>query len=150
MDPFNFSDALVGILAQRLARRLCHSCKGSYTATESEMRALAEEYCMGTVLDPDDILQQWLKSNFATDGKFELYTANGCRECEGTGFKGRVGLYEFLEAKLPIKKLIQHKATVEALQDEAIKQGMRTLKQAGIVLVLQGQTNMYQVRAVCN
>ena len=150
MDPFNFSDALVGILAQRLARRYCSSCKEVYTATNEEMQELLEEYCSGTPLEPAEVLQHWQKTYASESGKFSLYNAVGCTQCGGLGYKGRVGLYEFLEATLPIKKMIQHQATVEELQSAAILQGMRTLKQAGIELVLQGQANIFQIRAVCN
>ncbi|MFA6972198.1 MAG: ATPase, T2SS/T4P/T4SS family [Gallionella sp.] len=150
MDPFNFSDALVGILAQRLTRRYCPSCKEAYKATEEEILALAEEYCLGTSFDPADIVSQWKNTYPNKEGGFTLFSANGCRDCEGTGYKGRVGLYEFLEATAPIKKLIQHRGTVEDIQAVAIRQGLRTLKQAGIELVLQGQTNIYQIRSVCN
>lgn len=150
MDPFNFSDALVGILAQRLARRYCTDCKDAYTATNEEIQELLEEYCLGTPLNPAEVLQRWQKTYANAAGEFVLYTAVGCSQCGGTGYRGRVGLYEFLEATLSIKKLIQHQATVEELQSAAILQGMRTLKQAGIELVLQGQANIFQIRAVCN
>lgn len=150
MDPFNFSDALVGILAQRLARRYCPDCKDAYTATNEEIQELLEEYCSGTPLNPAEALQRWQKTYANAAGEFVLYTAVGCSQCGGTGYRGRVGLYEFLEATLTIKKLIQHQATVEELQSAAILQGMRTLKQAGIELVLQGQANIFQIRAVCN
>jgi type II secretory ATPase GspE/PulE/Tfp pilus assembly ATPase PilB-like protein len=150
MDPFNFSDALVGILAQRLARRYCPACKDAYTATNEEIQELLEEYCLGTPLKPAEVLQRWQKTYVNAAGEFVLYNAAGCSHCGGTGYRGRVGLYEFLEATLSIKKLIQHQATVEELQSAAILQGMRTLKQAGIELVLQGQANIFQIRAVCN
>ena len=150
MDPFNFSDALVGILAQRLVRRHCTACKEKVTATGEQIHDLLEEYCLGTPLNPDEVLQRWKKTYLDETGRFSLYAAGGCVDCEDTGYKGRMGLYEFLEATLPVKKLIQHQATVEELQATAILQGMRTLRQAGIELVLQGQTNIYQVRAVCN
>lgn len=150
MDPFNFSDALVGILAQRLTRRYCYACKEAYTASEDEIQALAEEYCVGTRLLAEQVLSGWKKTYLNAEQGFTLYTAKGCRECEGTGYKGRLGLYEFLEATEAIKKLIQHQGTVEAIQDTAIDQGLRTLKQSGIELVLQGQTNIFQIRSVCN
>jgi type II secretory ATPase GspE/PulE/Tfp pilus assembly ATPase PilB-like protein len=150
MDPFNFSDALVGILAQRLTRRYCYSCKEAYTATSEEIQGLAEEYCLGMPFNPDDIVRQWKKTYRNAAGEFSLYLPKGCRECGGTGYKGRVGLYEFLEATAPIKKLLQHQGTVEALQAEAVSHGLRTLKQSGIELVLQGQTNILQIRSVCN
>ena len=150
MDPFNFSDALVGILAQRLTRRYCYACKEAYTASSEELQGLAEEYCLGTPWSPDEILQQWKKTYLNAAGEFSLYRAAGCHECEETGFKGRLGLYEFLEATPAIKKLIQHQGTVEVLQNTAIGQGLRTLKQSGIELVLQGQTHISQIRSVCN
>lgn len=150
MDPFNFSDALVGILAQRLARRYCHACKLAYIADDEEIKALAEEYCLGTPFFADDIVQQWKKSYLNAQGEFQLYVSQGCEECGDSGFHGRLGIYEFLEATPPIKKLIQKQSTIEALQVGALNQGMRTLKQAGIELVMQGQTNILQIRSVCN
>jgi type II secretory ATPase GspE/PulE/Tfp pilus assembly ATPase PilB-like protein len=150
MDPFNFSDALVGILAQRLTRRYCKVCKESYTPTRDEIQALAGEYCLGMPFSAADIVQKWEKEYRNKAGEFTLYTAKGCRECEGTGYKGRMGLYEFLEASPSIKKLIQRQANVDEIQLEAVHGGLRTLKQSGIELVLQGQTNIFQIRAVCN
>ncbi len=150
MDPFNFSDALVGILAQRLTRRYCQECREIYTATDEEIQSLVEEYCTGTPQLPEQVIQSWRKKYLNADGGFSLYAAHGCRECEGSGYKGRVGLYELLEATPPIKKLIQHQGTVEQIQTVAAGQCLRTLKQAGIELVLQGQTNILQIRSVCN
>lgn len=150
MDPFNFSDALVGILAQRLAKRYCEKCKQLHIASVDEIKALAQEYCENTQLNPDHVYQQWQKNYAHTNGEFALFAARGCTECGGTGYKGRIGLYEFLEASAAIKKLIQQKATVEALLSAAIHQGMRTLKQDGIEKILQGHTDILQVRAVCN
>ena len=158
MDPFNFSDALVGILAQRLTRRYCYACKEAYAADYDEIQALAVEYCLGTSFDPADIVTKWKKTypdawkktDPDAEPNFTLYSAKGCNECEGTGYKGRIGLYEFLEATASIKKLVQHQGTVEQLQTEAIHQGLRTLKQSGIELVLQGQTHINQIRSVCN
>lgn len=150
MDPFNFSDALVGILAQRLAKRYCGHCKKSHIASADDINELALEYCQGTPLDPDAVYQQWRKTYANENGEFSLSSANGCTECGGTGYKGRIGLYEFLEASAPIKKLIQKQATVENLLFAAINQGMHTLKQDGIEKILQGHTDIYQIRAVCS
>jgi len=150
MDPFNFSDALVGILAQRLAKQFCEHCKKSHTASVDDINELAREYCLNTPLDPDTVYQQWRKTNANESGEFSLSSANGCTECGGTGYKGRIGLYELLEASAPIKKLIQRKATVEDLLFAAINQGMHTLKQDGIEKILQGHTDISQIRAACN
>lgn len=150
MDPFNFADALVGILAQRLAKRYCGHCKKSYIASVDDIKELAREFCVNTPLDPDAVYQEWRKSYANKNGEFSLSSASGCTECGGTGFKGRIGLYEFLEASVPIKKLIQKEATVEELLFTAINQGMHTLKQDGILKILQGHTDINQIRAVCN
>jgi type II secretory ATPase GspE/PulE/Tfp pilus assembly ATPase PilB-like protein len=111
---------------------------------------LAREYCQGTPLDPETVYQQWQKIYANENGEFSLASANGCTECGGTGYKGRIGLYEFLEASVPVKKLIQKRATVEELLFAAIKQGMHTLKQDGVEKILQGHTDIFQIRAVCN
>lgn len=150
MDPFNFSDSLVGILAQRLVKRYCEHCKKNHIASVDEVNNLAQEYCQNTPLDPDTVYQQWQKTYANENGEFVLSSANGCTECGGTGYKGRMGVYEFLEASTPIKKLIQQRATVENLLFKAIKQGMCTLKQDGIEKILQGYTDIFQIRAVCN
>lgn len=150
MDPFNFSDALLGILAQRLAKRYCEKCKTQHIASIDEVKALAQEYCENTALNPDIIYQQWQTKYAPENGEFALFSAQGCAACGGTGYKGRIGLYEFLEATPQIRKLIQKRATVEELFLEAFSQGMCTLKQDGITKILQGHTDISQIRAVCN
>src|SRR3954452_15033533 len=159
MDPFNFADALLGVLAQRLAKRLCAKCKQSHPATQEEIKLLLEEYC--TELkntdtwkrDPkaayESIYREWAKS-FADDkGQFTLHSPVGCESCGGTGYKGRVGLHELLLGTDPIKKLIQEKSRVADVLAVALNENMRTLKQDGVEKVLQGVTDMHQVRAVC-
>ena len=158
MDPFNFADALLGILAQRLGKRLC-SCKEAYTPDANEIKSMLTEYCLelkntaGWKKDPDAafkaIYQEWAKS-FANDkGQFTLYRAKGCDKCNNSGYKGRVGLHELLEGTDAIKKNIQEHARVAEMFATALEDGMRTLKQDGIEKVLQGVTDMKQVRAVC-
>jgi type II secretory ATPase GspE/PulE/Tfp pilus assembly ATPase PilB-like protein len=159
MDPFNFADALLGILAQRLAKRLCSKCKQPHPAGQDEIKLLLEEYCQemkntdSWKKDPkgayEAIYREWAKS-FADDkGQFTLYTPVGCEACGGTGYKGRVGLHELLLGTDPIKKLIQEHARVAEVLATALNEGMRTLKQDGVEKVLQGITDMHQVRAVC-
>ncbi len=158
MDPFNFSDALLGILAQRLAKRLCKNCKEAYHPDDVEIRRLLTEYVeelTNTVAwkaDPDGsrekILQEW-RARYAKDGQFTLYRAKGCEACSDTGYKGRLGLHELLVGTDPVKKLIQEKSRVAEILACALNEGMRTLKMDGIEKVLQGTTDMAQVRAVC-
>jgi type II secretory ATPase GspE/PulE/Tfp pilus assembly ATPase PilB-like protein len=138
LDPFSFSDALLCILAQRLARRLCGACKESYRPQESELLQIALEY--GTEqfdrlgLDPATLT---------------LARAKGCPKCSGSGYKGRLGLHELLECGDEMKELIKGKAEVSRLRRQAIADGMTTLKQDGILKCLQGLTDMHEVRRVC-
>jgi type II secretory ATPase GspE/PulE/Tfp pilus assembly ATPase PilB-like protein len=158
MDPFNFADAILGILAQRLAKRLCKDCKKPHPASPEEIRQLMQEYCeelsntQQWKQDPkayvDRQYQEWLQQ-YARDGQFTLYTAQGCEKCSNTGYRGRLGLHELLVGSDAVKKLIQEKARVAEILACALNEDMRTLKMDGIEKVLQGLTDIKQVRAVC-
>jgi type II secretory ATPase GspE/PulE/Tfp pilus assembly ATPase PilB-like protein len=158
MDPFNFADALLGILAQRLAKRLCGKCKQAYAPGAEEVRQILQEYCSELLnTGPfkkdaksayENIYRDLVKSYAGDKGQFTLYKAKGCEACTG-GYKGRVGLHELLIASDPIKKLIQEHARVAEILAVCLEEGMRTLKMDGIEKVLQGITDMPQVRAVC-
>jgi len=159
MDPFNFADALLGILAQRLAKRLCSDCKKPHIASELEIQVMLNEYSeelKHTVLwkhDPEAaakaLYAEWLKL-FANDKKqFIIYTPTGCEKCAGSGYRGRVGLHELLIGSDEVKKAIQSHARVAELLAIALDEGMHTLKQDGMEKVLLGITDMHQIRAVC-
>ncbi len=159
MDPFNFADALLGILAQRLAKRLCGKCKQAYNPGPEEIKQLLQEYCgelMNTTTFKKDaktafenVYKDLVKSYASDKGQFTLYKKVGCEGCGGTGYKGRLGLHELLIATDPMKKLIQEHARVAEMVAVALEEGMRTLKMDGIEKVLQGITDIAQVRAVC-
>ncbi|MCP5242638.1 MAG: GspE/PulE family protein [Burkholderiales bacterium] len=159
MDPFNFADALLGVLAQRLAKRLCKNCKESYTASEREIQLLLAEYCeelrhidhFKADVDKayEEILKNWKKQYGDEQGQITFYKSVGCDECAGTGYRGRVGLHELLTASDALKKNIQERARVAEMLVTALSEGMRTLKQDGIEKVLQGITDIHQVRLVC-
>lgn len=158
MDPFNFADALLGILAQRLAKRLC-DCKKPYTPGQEEIKSMLNEYCLelqntsSWKKDPEGsykaVYQTWVKQFGNDKGQLTLCKPNGCDKCSGTGYKGRVGLHELLEGTDAVKKNIQEHARVAEMFATALEDGMRTLKQDGIEKALQGITDMAQVRAVC-
>jgi type II secretory ATPase GspE/PulE/Tfp pilus assembly ATPase PilB-like protein len=158
MDPFNFSDALLGVLAQRLAKRLC-KCKKSHAASQQEINALLEEYCeeLNNIdrfkADPEaakkEILDGWTKQYGDDKGQIMLYEPVGCDSCSDSGYKGRLGLHELLIATDTIKKNIQEHARVAEMLVTALGEGMRTLKQDGMEKVLEGITDMKQVRTVC-
>jgi type II secretory ATPase GspE/PulE/Tfp pilus assembly ATPase PilB-like protein len=159
MDPFNFSDALLGVLAQRLAKRLCNQCKEAYIASPEEIHALLREYCKELKniecfkVDPDaayhEIETYWVQQYGDEKGQITLYQAIGCEHCLETGYAGRVGLHELLTATDALKKNVQEHARVAEILAIAIEEGMRTLKQDGIEKILQGITDIRQVRTVC-
>ncbi len=159
MDPFNFADALLGILAQRLAKRLCKKCKKPHIATQEEIKSLLTEYSQelknSEVWKQDAnaaykaLYAEWVKLFADDQGQFTLYEKVGCDNCSGTGYRGRVGLHELMVGTDLIKKNIQEHARVAEMFANALNDGMRTLKQDGIEKVLSGITDIHQVRAVC-
>lgn len=138
MDPFNFADALLGVLAQRLARTLCQSCKEKYHPPKEEYDALVHAYGE----------QPFAKLGISYSDQFFLYRGKGCEACKHTGYKGRIGLHELLLATDAIKHLVQTRAAVPDLLKVAVGQGMTTLLQDGVMKVLQGFTDLKQVKAV--
>jgi type II secretory ATPase GspE/PulE/Tfp pilus assembly ATPase PilB-like protein len=158
MDPFNFSDALLGILAQRLAKRMC-SCKQPYNPEGAEIKAFLQEYCdelQNTSTfkkDPkaamEGVYRDWVKTYGNEKGQLTFYKPVGCDKCGGGGYKGRCGLHELLIATDPLKKLIAERARVSELIAVALEEGMRTLKQDGMEKCLTGMTSMKEVRSVC-
>jgi len=158
MDPFNFSDALLGILAQRLARRMC-SCKQGYNPEPAEIKSFLQEYCdelQNTSTfkkDPksamENVYRDWVKTYGNEKGQLTLYKPVGCDKCGGSGMKGRCGLHELLIATDPLKKLIAEKARVAEMLAVALEEGMRTLKQDGMEKCLSGMTSLKEVRSVC-
>jgi type II secretory ATPase GspE/PulE/Tfp pilus assembly ATPase PilB-like protein len=159
MDPFNFADALLGVLAQRLAKRLCPACKEAWRPDADEMRHFLQEYCEEMRNTPDfvvdaegamaRIFDDWKKAYADDKGQFTLYRAKGCSECGNTGYRGRLGLHELMIGTDAIKKHIQERERVAAMLATALHEGMRTLKMDGMEKVLSGATDMKQVRAVC-
>lgn len=137
-DPFSFADAMLGILAQRLCKRICKDCKEEYRPSKEEYDELVagfgEEY--------------WPKLGVAYDGNFKLYRGRGCDACNRTGFKGRLAIHELLLGTDRMKRLIQSKAKTEEMLKVALEEGMTTLVQDGISKVLQGLTTYKQVKAV--
>jgi type II secretory ATPase GspE/PulE/Tfp pilus assembly ATPase PilB-like protein len=137
MDPFNFADALLGVLAQRLARTLCGHCKESYHPAKEEYDALAHGY--GEAL--------FAKLGIPYNEDFLLYHGKGCTECHQSGYSGRMGLHELLVVSDEIKRLIHARATVAELLRVALAEDMTTLVQDGVEKVLAGGTDYVQVKA---
>jgi type II secretory ATPase GspE/PulE/Tfp pilus assembly ATPase PilB-like protein len=139
LDPFNFADALLGVLAQRLVRTICQECKESYHPSKKDFEAIVREYGES----------DFEKLGIRFSDKFVLYRGKGCTACSRSGLKGRTALHELLEGTDEIKRLIVQKASVAELRKQAIEEGMTTLLQDGIMKVLKGDTTLEQVRRVC-
>ncbi len=138
IDPLNFADSLLCILAQRLVRTLC-KCKEEYHPSREEYDEIARSY--GEEL--------FSKLNIPYNDDFKLSQPKGCSECNNSGYKGRTGLHEVLIATDNIKRLVQKHAMVEEIRNTAISEGMTTLLQDGISKVINGQTDFKQVYRVC-
>lgn len=141
MDPFNFANAMIGILAQRLARRLCKDCKEAYKPTLEELSELIKVYGKelyqkhGLPRDPEEIT---------------LYRNMGCAKCGETGYRGRISIHELLNTSEPVRRGIKENMPLEDLRDLAISEGMRTLKMDGIEKILAGHTDLEQILRVCS
>ncbi len=139
IDPYNFADALLGVLAQRLAKRLCPDCKEPYQPSDRDLEELIFEYGEHPLkpLTEEEVRQ-------AT-----FYRPVGCNRCNHTGYRGRIALHELLVPNDEIRELIVKAAPVHEIREAALRNGMFTLKQDGILKVLTGETDLKQVRAVC-
>jgi type II secretory ATPase GspE/PulE/Tfp pilus assembly ATPase PilB-like protein len=137
-DSFNFADAMQGVLAQRLCKRICINCKEPYHPTVQEYDRLAREY--------NKLAWEGLEVGYRED--FQLYRGRGCEACKQTGLKGRLALHELLRGSDELRNLIQNRAKTTEMQSLAVKEGMITLVQDGIKKVLAGLTTYEQVRAV--
>ena len=159
MDPFNFADALLGILAQRLAKRLC-KCKEAFIPGDEELMSLVKEYSQEFIKKGQteeeqqtiykEVLDEWQTKFGDENGQLTLYKRKGCRSCDNKGYAGRIGLHELLIGTDEVKKDILASAPVSQLVSTALKEGMRTLRQDGLEKVIEGHTDIQAVRAVCS
>jgi type II secretory ATPase GspE/PulE/Tfp pilus assembly ATPase PilB-like protein len=141
LDPFSFADALLGVLAQRLARALCRQCREPHSPDQREKEEIAAAY-------GQEKFRRVMETEYAYGLK--IWRAVGCSACANTGYKGRIALHELLVADDPLKRAIQKKAPVDDIRSLAKNGGMTTLLQDGVDKVLAGLTDMKQVLAVCS
>ena len=137
IDPFNFADALLGIMAQRLIRVLC-KCKEGYHPSEEEWDEIMEIYG-----------REWfggLGIKYSKD--YTLYKPKGCTTCNNTGYKGRMGVHELLTGTDEVKRAVQRRAPIDELRRLALDQGMRTLLQDALEKALRGITDIKQARSI--
>ena len=174
MNPFNFADALLAVLAQRLVRRLCNQCRVSREASAEEEEELLHDYLhvLDGVADApqaDDVLADWRRRFGMQDGKdrkdgedgkegaggndsagksrLTLYRSVGCKACNDSGYRGRAGIHELMTVTRGLRHLIQTGKRSDELLHHALGEGMRTLRQDGIEKVLAGVTTIEEVRA---
>ena len=159
IDPYNFSDSLLAILAQRLVRRLCKQCVQVRPATDDELEALATQYLEssagpGQRLDVAGQIARWRDTYGVDDGRgqrvLHTYVKRGCPACEGRGYKGRLGIYELMLSDDAIRHHIRHRASAGEIRASALAAGMHTLRQDGIEKVLAGLTDLAEVIAATN
>jgi len=141
MNPLNFADALLLIVAQRLVRTLCKECKEDFHPTQEEYDVLVHEY--GS--------EELFNKNIGIPYSDELLLKRpvGCSKCTDTGYAGRTGIHEVLEGTDEIKRMVMKQSLMEEIREQAISDGMTTLKQDGIWKVFKGDTDLKQVMSVC-
>lgn len=134
LDPVNFSDACVGILAQRLVRTLCSNCK---------------EECEATDKDKAFLKRQYGETEFAELGlgeNFNIYHGRGCEECGDTGYRGRTGVHELLTMTDDLRSMVYKEASANEMKKQALTDGMRTLTQDAVLKVIKGDTDISQIQ----
>ena len=138
LDPFSFSDSLVAIVAQRLARSLCTKCRTQEPGTSEDFAQLTRAY---------DVEALATTFGIVAAGGFLVWRTKGCKACDGTGYKGRLAFHEVLTSNAEIRKLVAQKAPVGEIRRAAASNGMTTLLQDGVAKAIAGQTDMKQVLA---
>ena len=140
IDPLNFSDALLGILSQRLTLKLCEHCKQSYHPSKDEYAELVDAY------DAD-----WFKTHRMAEytDDFTLMKKVGCRRCDRSGFKGRIAIHELLMGTQQTKIAIKKQYSAAEIQNRSLAENMKTMKMDGISKVFQGITVLSQILKVC-
>lgn len=126
IEPYLIADSTIGVIAQRLVRRLCPECKRKKKADAEELELLQ--------LEPD--------------ADVTIYEPCGCSRCEGTGFKGRIGVYEIMEVTQPLKLIISRNGTAEDIKSKALEEGMNTLRMSATKYVLEGITSVQEMMRV--
>ena len=130
VEPFLVGSAIDAVLGQRLARRLCKQCKEPYEPTMDALRNVG-----------------WPFEELGPDVP-ELYRAKGCSACSGTGYRGRLAIHELMHVTEEIERLTVERASTDELAKVAIAQGMRPLRQDGLVKVATGQTSIEEILRV--
>jgi len=159
LPNYEIADALLAVMAQRLVKKLCNHCKRRYVPNAEEIRMLVAEYCTEMYEENESMvrvkvlqektLNQWTETYTKPSEELMLYRAVGCKNCNHSGYDGRIALHELLEVTPVIRRALLDGADAEAVTKVAMSSGMKTLKQDGIEKILQGYTDITQVRSAC-
>jgi type II secretory ATPase GspE/PulE/Tfp pilus assembly ATPase PilB-like protein len=153
MDPFNFADSLLAVMAQRLVRRSCPSCQTAEPLTDAELGELLDDYLhvfpADTRPDRAALTADWV-NHYGREGRLMKFKSPGCPACGNSGFKGRAGIHELLTVSRNLRRMIQTGSRAEEIHHAALAEGMRSLRQDGIIKVLQGVTTIAEVHATSN
>ena len=159
LPTYEIADGVLAVLAQRLVKKLCTHCRKRYLPTSEEMRMLVAEYC-AELYDEEEspvkiktlhekVLNGWTETYTKPAEELMLYRATGCKHCQNSGYDGRIALHELLEMTAPVRRALLDGADTATILKTAMSSGMKTLKQDGIEKVLQGYTDISQVRSAC-
>jgi type II secretory ATPase GspE/PulE/Tfp pilus assembly ATPase PilB-like protein len=147
MDPMNFADSLVGIVAQRLVRALCPKCALPQPVSAEALEKLVAEYIEGAPLDADEGRRRLLSAaGVGTPDALVVKKAVGCPNCGGKGYKGRMGIYEVLQNNATLRDLIQRRARPTEVFEAACRMGMRSLRHDALEKMVQGKIDLAQAR----
>jgi type II secretory ATPase GspE/PulE/Tfp pilus assembly ATPase PilB-like protein len=153
LDPFMFSDSLLAILAQRLVRRLCTHCRVPELLDERALESLARQHLLssnGIGPDAAELVARWRREHGDAQGRLHQWRHHGCPQCDGSGYRGRLGIHELMLADEALRERIRHRAGAAELQAAGLSAGMVTLRQDGIEKVLAGLTDLSEVIAAAN
>ena len=154
VEPFLIASTVNTVIGQRLVRKICDKCKEQYKPSETELASIKE--CLKNVLPKKDDPRASEKLEdvgydnlpFIDSGDYNLYKGKGCDNCHGTGYQGRVGVYEVFSITQDLEKLLLQEVTSSEIQNEAVKEGMVTMKQDGYLKALSGITSLKEVARV--
>jgi type II secretory ATPase GspE/PulE/Tfp pilus assembly ATPase PilB-like protein len=147
LDPINFADSLLGVLAQRLVRSLCPHCRTSVLLDDESRQALLAEYTAGSRLTPQEGERRLLEAaGVDVPQLLRIGVARGCAHCAGKGYKGRMGVFEILENGPAVRELVRRNASPAEILDAAVDAGMRSLRHDALEKAVQGRIDLLQAR----
>ncbi len=152
--PWSLGDALLGVHAQRLLRRLCSACRMSRSAKDPEIDEWIEGYFHGAAVEAAEAERAQLRASwlerYGRDGRLRRYQSAGCERCRESGYRGRVAVHELLVISRELRRLIRAGAPAWNLQRQGLVEGMRTMRQDAVEKMLAGLTSLDEVRSVAD